>query len=63
MWIYTKSVVCNDGERHMENFMMNKMHSIAEAVNGAWEILYKDHERIPQNSVTLVPSGEETTRA
>ena len=24
MWIYTKAVVCN-GQRHMEQFMMNKM--------------------------------------
>ena len=35
MWIHTKAVVCT-GLRHMENFMMNKMNSITEAVNGAW---------------------------
>ena len=50
MWIHTKAVVCT-GPRHMENFMMNKMNSITEAVNGAWGILYEDHEWIPQNSI------------
>ena len=50
MWIHTKAVVCN-GQRHMENFMMNKMNSITEAVNGAWEIFYQDLEWIPQNSI------------
>ena len=39
------------GPRHMENFMMNKMNSITEAVNGAWGILYEDQEWIPQNSI------------
>ena len=48
MWIHTKAV---DGPRHMENFMMNKINSITEAVNGAWGILYEDHECIPQNSI------------
>ena len=31
----------------MEN-MMNKVNSIAEAVNGAWETLFEDHEWKPQ---------------
>ena len=35
------------------NFMMNKMTSVTEAVNGAWEILCEDHERIAPNSIQL----------
>ena len=30
------AVVCN-GQRHMDNFMMNKVSSITETVNGAWD--------------------------
>ena len=33
--------------------MMNKMNSITEAVKRAWEILFEDHEWIPQNSFKL----------
>ena len=52
MCIYTNAVVCN-GQRHMENFMMNKLSSITEAVNGAWESLSEDHEWIPRSSIKL----------
>ena len=49
MWIFTKASTCK-GQRHTDNFMMNKMDSITEAVKGAQEILYEYHESIPQNS-------------
>ena len=50
MWIYSKAVVCN-GERRVENFRINKMSSVMEAVNGAWEILYEHHEWRPPLSI------------
>ena len=32
---------------------MNKMNSIVEAVNGAWEIFHENREWIPQVSIML----------
>ena len=52
LWIYTNAVSCI-GQRNMEKFVMNEMNSITVAVNGAQEILYNNHEWIPQYSIVL----------
>ena len=31
-------------------FIMNRMDSITDAVNGVWEFLHEDHEWIPHKS-------------
>ena len=52
MWIYTEAVVRN-GQRHMENFMVNKMNSITVAVTGAWVIFNENHVWIPKITIEL----------
>ena len=46
------ALVCN-GQRHKENFMMNKIDSVTEAVKWAWGILSEDPEWPPRDSIVL----------
>ena len=48
-------LVCS-GQTNMENLMMNKVNSIAVAVNGDWEIHYEDRVMMMMTLREVQPS-------
>ena len=54
MWIYTKAAM-SLRSKDMENFI-SKFHSITEAVNKTWDVLFGSHAWRQQGSIELQES-------
>ena len=52
MWIYTKADVCN-GPKHMQDFRVNKVNSIMEAVNWVCDDSLDNHFWVSQATMAL----------
>ena len=50
IWIYTKAVVCN-GHSHMQNFIINKLRSILEAVSWVCDDACDDHVLVSEMTI------------